>query len=342
MSREQAGAGPAGGRCLFWLKRNWFLVGLVLSVGLAFLLPGQGAAGGILRTEITTKLAVAVIFFLRGILLPLEELRRGILAWRLHLLVHAHIFLLFPLSVLILVELAGLVVPVDPNLRLGFLFLAALPTTISTAVVFTAMAGGNSAASVFNSTLSNCLGVFLVPLWIAWLLQREAVAVPLGFVVGQIVLLIVVPLVIGQAIKPLLWEFSAAHRKGMEAFSSGLVLFIMFAAFANSVAAGAWHGFGGDLLAGTVAATLVLFVVATAGALAAGRFFRLEAADRISLAFCGPQKTLAAGAPIANILFPGDPALTLILLPVLFYHFIQLFAGGYLIERLKLRGAVDR
>lgn len=324
---------------LSWFTRNWFLAGLLLAVVLAFLFPEQGSRGGFLRTEIATKLAVVLLFFIRGTLLPLAELRRGVLGWRLHLLIHAFIFLLLPLGVFLFFEIAGFFWTIDPEFRLGFLFLAALPTTVSTAAVFTAMTGGNTAASVFNATLSNCLGVFLVPLWIAWHLQREAVQVPVGSMILQIVLLVIVPLAAGQALKPFLWEFEAKHRKALEIISSLLVLFVMFAAFANSVVAGLWRQHGWGTLAGGVVASLLIFSVATLGAWFGGGLLRLAAGDRIALLFCAPQKTLAGGVTIAHVIFPGHPALTLILLPVLFYHFIQLFAGGCMVGHFQKRNA---
>lgn len=316
-----------------WCRRNWFLLGLLTTAGLGFLWPEAGAGGGLFRTEITTKLVVAVLFFIRGTLLPVAELGRGVLEWRLHLLIHAWIFLLFPLGMFLLFEVAGLFWAIDSDLRLGFIFLATLPTTVSTAALFTSMARGNTGGAVFNATLSNCLGVFIVPVWVAWLLQREAAPLPLGMVIGQIVLLVLVPLAAGQLVKMFLADFSVGRRKALEVLSSVIILFVIYAAFANSVVEGIWRDQGWEILAAAFGISLVVFGVANAGAHGVGRFLRLAPQDYVCLMFCGPQKTLAGGVTIANVMFAENPALTLILLPVLFYHFIQLFAGGFLITR---------
>lgn len=318
-----------------WFLKNWFLVGLVVAVALGFVFPEAGATGGFFRSEVTTKGAVAVLFFIRGILLPLAELRKGLLHWRLHLLIHAFLFLLFPLGVLLLFELVGLGTEIDPDLRLGFIFLAALPTTVSTAAVFTSLARGNTAGSVFNATLSNCLGVFIVPLWVAWVLQQEAVQIPVGVVVLQIGLLVVVPLAVGQLVRPFLWELSFRHRAALEVVSTLLVLFVIYAAFANSVTQGLWREHGWGTISGTAVLSLLIFVLATLFAHFQGRIVRLKRPDYICLVFCGPQKTLAGGVTIANVLFAGNASLSLILLPVLFYHFIQLFAGGLILARFQ-------
>jgi solute carrier family 10 (sodium/bile acid cotransporter), member 7 len=319
----------------FWFVKNWFLFSLFAAGSLGLLFPQAGASGGWLRTEVTTLVGVAVLFFIRGTLLPLAELRRGFLLWRLHLVVHAYIFLLLPITVVVILELVELVFPVHPELRLGFIFLSVLPTTVSTAAVFTSLARGNTAAAVFNATASNVLGVFIVPLWVGWMLQREAQAVPVGPVILQVVGLVLVPLLAGQAVKPFLPELTLGQKKSLENFSSLIVLYVLFAAFANSTAAGVWEAHGWGLILGGTVLAGVLFVVGTGLAHFGGKLLRLDRGDYICLFFAGPQKTLASGVTIANVMFVSEPGLALILLPTLVYHFIQLFAGGFAVERFR-------
>src|SRR5262245_11569446 len=79
------------------LKVDGFLVGLVVAVALAWLFPGPGAHGGWLHPEVLNKVGVALIFFLHGAGLSFAALKAGTLQWRLHLLVQATTFGLFPL-----------------------------------------------------------------------------------------------------------------------------------------------------------------------------------------------------------------------------------------------------
>jgi sodium/bile acid cotransporter 7 len=79
----------------------------------------------------------------------------------------------------------------------------------------------------------------------------------------------------------------------------------------------------------------MLFALVLALAFAATRIARLPAGDRTAALFCAPQKTLASGAPLAKLLFASDPAIGLILLPVMFYHPLQLLASGALVHLLK-------
>ncbi len=45
------------------LPINGFLLGLLISIGAACIFPEVGAHGGILKSEVTTKLGVIAIFF---------------------------------------------------------------------------------------------------------------------------------------------------------------------------------------------------------------------------------------------------------------------------------------
>jgi len=88
-----------------------------------------------------------------------------------------------------------------------------------------------------------------------------------------------------------------------------------------------------------LAAALLLFTIAmtvmSLSADAAG--FSRE--DKIAAMFCGSKKTLASGVPMAKLIFAANPALGLILLPIMVYHPMQLVICGFLAERWGRRTA---
>ena len=213
--RAVAGSGKGIGA---WLRANWFVVALAGAVALAWLLPAPGAKGGFLHGEITSKAAVAGIFFTQGLVLALEALKQGALQWRLHAYVQAFTFLVFPAAGFALDALLGGSLP--DGLRTGLLFLCVLPTTVSTAAVLTGLAGGNLAGALFNVTLSNVLGVFLTPLWVGVLLSRHGGSRPLGAVIGEVCLLLLVPLALGQVTRSWL---GATGWTGLRCWSSSAV-----------------------------------------------------------------------------------------------------------------------
>jgi sodium/bile acid cotransporter 7 len=58
--------------------------------------------------------------------------------------------------------------------------------------------------------------------------------------------------------------------------------------------------------------------------------------DEITIVFCGSKKSLAAGVPIANILFAGH-SVGMIVLPLMLFHQIQLMACAVLARRYARR-----
>jgi sodium/bile acid cotransporter 7 len=319
-----------------FLVRNWFVLALPVSVLLAWVAPGLGAQGGFLRSEITTKFGVALIFLLQGLTLPSAALRRGAGRWRLHLLVQSFTFLLFPLLGIGLDWLVGRHLP--PDLRLGFLFLCVLPSTVSTSVVLTTLAGGNTVGAIFNAALSNILGVFVTPLWVAWLIEKGGQPLSLTGVIREIFVLLLLPLAVGQGLRLALVTWADAHKKAIGNSCSVLILFIVFAAFCNSVQAGFWRQHSNALILGTAAGVAAILALALGAVEALSRVAGLDRGDRIAASFCAPQKTIASGIPLAKALFGAHPGLGFILLPLLFYHPLQLIVCGILADRFARAG----
>ncbi|HEY1066084.1 MAG TPA: bile acid:sodium symporter family protein, partial [Pirellulales bacterium] len=293
--------------------------------------PGPGASGGALQPELLNKLGVSLIFFLHGLLLPFAALKNGALQWRLHSIVQASTYLLFPLLTLGLLFLVGDQIP--PDLRLGFLFLGALPSTVSSSVAMTAAARGNVPAAVFNATLSNLIGVVLTPLWISLLAEVNGQAMPLGKVIADLCLWLVLPLAIGQLMRPWLGAWAAAHKKQINRVDRGTILLLVYTSFCDSIQQRVWTDHGTlAVTAAAIGASLLFFVVLLIlwrGADALG----FVPADRAALVFCGTKKTLASGVPMARLMFGAHSGLGLILLPIMIYHPLQLVVCGAIAGR---------
>lgn len=314
-----------------FLNRNWFVASLPVAVLLAFLLPEAGATGGWFRSEITTRVGVALIFLFQGLVLPTAALRQGASRWPLHLLIQSFTFLIFPLMGIGLDAAVGQHLP--PDLRLGFLFLCVLPSTVSTSVVLTGLAGGNTVGAIFNAALSNVIGVVITPLWVAWLMKTGGGQADLGGVIREIIMLLLLPLAAGQLLRWKVSLWADRNRKALGNASSALILFLVFAAFCNSAKARFWSGLGGGVLATAAVGVLLVFILAVALVAGLSRAMKLDRGDRIAAAFCAPQKTIASGIPLAKAIFGAHPGLGLILLPILLYHPLQLIVCGVLADR---------
>jgi sodium/bile acid cotransporter 7 len=308
---------------------------MAIAVALAWLFPDPGAPGGWLHPELLTKLGVALIFFLHGVSLSFAALKEGTMRWPLHLVVQTCTFVAFPLVGLALLWLAGGRVPAD--LALGFFFLCALPSTVSSSVALTAAARGNVPAAVFNATLSSLIGVFITPLWIGWMLKSGGTTMPMGDVVLDLVKWLVAPLVAGQLLRPLLGAWAARNKKRINVVDRLTILLLVYTSFCDSVKRGVWSSHGpGPVLATIVASLVLFFLIFTIASLACDAL-RFSPPDKIAAVFCGSKKTLASGVPMAQLIFAGRPGIGLILLPIMIYHPLQLLICGALANRWARR-----
>lgn len=312
-------------------KVDWFLVGMVAAVVLAWLFPGPGSDGGSLHPELLTKAGVALIFFLHGLGLPFASLKAGTLRWPVHLLIQSCTFLFFPI-----VGIAALAVfgqGMSPGLRLGFFYLCALPSTVSSSVALTAAAGGSVSLAVFNATVSALIGVVLTPLWIAWYTGSTGEGLPVGEVILDLVKWLVLPLVVGQLLRPWLGIWAHRHKKFTNLVDRGTILLLVYTSFCDSIDRGVWSGHGWEVIVWAAVGSAVLLTGALLATSALCRAFRFDESERIAAIFCGSKKTLASGVPMASLIFGSSPQLGLILLPIMVYHPMQLVVGGILAGR---------
>ncbi len=332
--------GRLGGREMIkkiWAQ-HWFVCLLPVAFALAWFVPEIASKGGWSRPEVTTKFGVGLIFVLQGLALPMAALRAGVGQWRLHAVVQVMTYVGLPVIGLALAALAGRWL--SDELRIGLVFLAVLPSTVSSAAVLTANAGGNTAGAIFNAVLSSLLGVVLTPALLAVALSLQGVgvgagggAVDAGTVIVELVKLIILPLVVGQVLRLRLADWAGRHKKRLSTLSMSVILFIVFAAFCDAAKAEVWTRYGAALPLQALVIAVALFVAATAATRAVVRAAKLGRGDAIAAEFCAVQKTLASGVPLAGVVFAGDPRTGLILLPLLIYHPLQLTLHGALAAR---------
>lgn len=312
---------------------NLFLLALFATIVLAQIFPGPGARGGWLKPEVTNRSLVALVFVVHGMMLSFDALGAGVLRWRLHLVAQACTFLVFPLVGWAAVDVADH--HLGAELSAGFLYLCALPSTLSSSVALTATARGNVAGSVFSASLSSVLGVFLTPLWVGLLLHTRGEALPVAAAVQDLLLWLLLPLGAGQALRR--WVGKGVER--FRSLSSGLdraiVLFLVYTSMADSVHSGVFRVHGPTKFGGIVLLCAGLLVLLKGSSWLLGGWIVTSREDRISAFFCGSQKTLAAGVPMAHVIFGTSPALGPLLLPILVYHPLQLIAGAWFAERFR-------
>ncbi|MFE2283183.1 bile acid:sodium symporter family protein [Streptomyces sp. NPDC059443] len=303
-----------------------FILGLLATVGLAALLPARGAAAPVAEGASTG--AVALLFFLYGARLSTREALDGLRHWRLHLTVLACTFVLFPLLGLA----AHTLVPtlLTPPLYSGLLFLCLVPSTIQSSIAFTSIARGNVPAAICAGSFSSLVGIFLTPVLAAGLLGNDGGGFSLDSVL-KIVLQLLLPFVLGQVLRPWAGGFLVRNKKVLGYVDRGSILLVVYTAFSAGMVAGIWHQVSvprlGALMAVEAVILAVMLLVTWYGAKRLG--FTRE--DRIAIQFAGSKKSLAAGLPMASVLF--GPQASLAVLPLMLFHQMQLMVCAVLARR---------
>jgi sodium/bile acid cotransporter 7 len=312
-------------------RKNGFILALLAAVGLAFLFPAPGARDGWLHPDLLNNIGVALILYLQGLSMEVERMKAGAGNWRLHVIVQAFTFLIFPLVGLLFHVVTRIVWPNEPSaLRDGFLYLCVLPSTVSTSVVLTNVARGNTAGAIFNAALSNIIGVLLTPLLVHLLMQASGQTASFAPLLLKITLLTLVPFLMGMGARPFVRKWVDAHRRWINIVSNGVILFIVYTAFCDSVKNKLWQQYGIGLTLNVLIAVVVLFGSVSLLVWITSKATRLGREDFIAALFCSVKKTLAMGVPLAHLIFGANANLGLILLPIMFYHPFQLFVCGLL------------
>ncbi|MFS8038448.1 bile acid:sodium symporter family protein [Xanthobacter sp. AM11] len=317
------------------LKLDPFLVALAAAVILALAWPAPGVSGGPLHADKAASWGVAVIFFLYGVSLSARRLLESATRWKLHLVVQLATFALFPAVVALVMPLLGRVLP--EALCIGFFFLAALPSTVSSSVAMTSLARGNVPVAIFNASISSIIGVFVTPLLMAWYLHAAGDGLDLQGVILKLVLMVILPLAVGQLLRPLLLRLVERHRSLVRAADRTVILAIVYNSFCDSVAAGVWKGQSPLLLVEIVACVLLLFAAVYVIVQLACRLLGFAEADTTAVVFCASKKSLATGLPMAHVMFGAAPELSLIITPIMIYHFLQLVIVGVIAGRSAAR-----
>ncbi|GAA4213142.1 bile acid:sodium symporter family protein [Actinocatenispora rupis] len=315
-------------RILARLRIDPYLLAILGTVALAALLPARGV--GAVVVGHVTDLAIALLFFLYGARLSAQTALAGAKHWRLHLVVFASTYVLFP----VLGIAARVLVPtvLTPQLYVGVLFLCCLPSTVQSSIAFTAVAKGNVAAAICSASFSNLIGVVITPLLVAALLSGHGAS---GFSLGsveQILLQLLVPFVAGQLLRRWIGGFVQRHDKALKLVDRGSILLVVYTAFSAGVVAGIWHQLSLPRLGALLAVDCALLALVLVATSVASRRLRFGRADRITIVFCGSKKSLASGLPMASVLFPAG-AIGLAVLPLMLFHQIQLMVCAWLAQR---------
>jgi sodium/bile acid cotransporter 7 len=307
------------------LRKQWFLLALTAVLAAGFIAPDPLqpiAESSWLRNGI-----VAVVLFVTA--LPLETrvvLRTIGRPWAALLGSVVNMGLVPLLAWGVSQLLSG-------ELALGVIVAAVAPTTLASAAVWTRRAGGNDAAAVLVTLLTNSTCFMTTPLWLSLLTSTHAV-IDVAGMIRQLALLVVLPMTLAQLcrLQPSVARTATAarHRCAMLA-QLGILSMVLIGAVncSHHLSETDWqHVVTAFDLAWMIVLVMLLHVVALGIGHGLARCLALPRADQIAVAFAGSQKTLMVGLFVAINYFGG-----LAILPMVAYHVGQLFIDTLIADR---------
>src|SRR5690606_36482371 len=118
-----------------------------------------------------------------------------------------------------------------PDFVIGLMIAASVPCTMAAASVWTRKAGGNDAAALRVTLLTNGLGVIVTPLWLN-VASSSHVAFGLVDMMQRLLVSALLPATIGQLarLSPSLRTFASRHKSGIGVLAQAFILVIVFTA----------------------------------------------------------------------------------------------------------------
>ena len=305
------------------MKIDKFVIAIIITVIAAYIYPdlGKGESAQVLNT--LSSIGISLIFFFYGLKLSPQQIKIGLKNWKLHALIQATTFIVFPLIVL---TVYPLITEDNKAIWLAYMFLAALPSTVSSSVVMVSIAKGNIPAAIFNASISGLIGVILTPLWIGLFMTSTGTDYSLIEVYQKLLLEILAPVILGLLLRQFLGAFALKHSKKITLFDKSVILLIIYKSFSKSFLDRIFENLSLLKLLAVLAVAILIFWIAYFFIGFVAKRFNFSIEDRITAQFCGTKKSLVHGTVFSKILFQNASFLGIILLPIMMFHAFQIVA----------------
>ncbi|KAI3942132.1 hypothetical protein MKW98_003731 [Papaver atlanticum] len=199
---------------------NFLPLALVSGVALGLVNPTLGCLA---HQYSVSKFSTFGIFLISGLLLRSEEIGAATEAWPAGLFGLVSILLLTPFFSKVILQLQL----VPQEFVTGLAVFSCMPTTLSSGVALTQLAGGNTALALAITVISNLIGILTVPLSISkFIADGVGVSVPTKQLFKSLVVTLVVPLVLGKVSRDCfkgVSEFVDQNRKKLSMLSAILL-----------------------------------------------------------------------------------------------------------------------
>ncbi|XP_040259580.1 probable sodium/metabolite cotransporter BASS4, chloroplastic isoform X2 [Aegilops tauschii subsp. strangulata] len=206
-----------GAAALDFARSNFLPLALIGGMTLGLLDPTLGCLA---HKYSLSKYSTFGIFVISGLTLRTKELGAALQAWPAGLFGLGSILLFTPFLAQFLVQIQFF----PREFITGLAMFCCMPTTLSSGVTLTQLAGGNSALALAMTVISNLLGIMFVPLSLAKYIGTGAgVSLPTKELFRSLVNTLLVPLILGKVARETSKGFVDGNRQGFSVLSAVLL-----------------------------------------------------------------------------------------------------------------------
>ncbi|CAJ2673456.1 unnamed protein product [Trifolium pratense] len=346
-SHQIDGSGGKEAKGLTWVepilrfaRGNVLPLALISAVTLGLTYPSLGCA---VDKYHVSKIGPFGIFVISGLVLRSEEIGAAVEAWPVGLFGLVSILFLTPYFSRLILQ-----IQLQPQEFItGLAIFCCMPTTLSSGVALTQLAGANSALALAMTVISNLLGILIVPFSIRkFVASGVGVTLPTKQLFKSLVLTILIPLILGKVLRESfkgVADFVDGNRKlfsGISAFflslvpwtqvskSRSLLLIVEPKVFLIAIGLGA-----------LLHVTLLVFnsiAVRSLSVISGGEkstFSREENANALILV--ASQKTLPVMVAVIEPLCGAFGESGLLVLPCIATHLIQIIVDSFLVNFMR-------
>jgi solute carrier family 10 (sodium/bile acid cotransporter), member 7 len=313
-------------------KIDGFVFSIFCVVAIAYYFPAWGIQKEPYKLEDLANYGVSITFFFYGLKLNIEKLKIGLANWHKHLVIQCTTFIVFPLLVLStksLFESAHY-----QELWLGLFFLSALPSTVSSSVVMTSIAGGNVPSAIFNASISSLIGLLFTPLWVGLFILSGDANFNVSAIAIKLTYQVLLPVTLGMILNSKWGNWAEKNKTKLTKFDQSVLLIIIYTAFCKSFTNNVFGIYSSIELMALGVGLLVLLASILSSSFKISKWLKFNHADTITTVFCSSKKSLVHGTVMSKILFGSNPIVGILLLPIMMYHAIQVLVTSIIARRI--------
>jgi sodium/bile acid cotransporter 7 len=313
-----------------FLQKQWFLIGICLSVLLGYMFPGWGR---LIKQYDLISIGIFLSFFCTGLCLESRSVLRLVTTLRAPIAAVVSSLALYPVIAWLL---ALQLLPTE--FVIGICLIGAAPVTLSSGTIMTAIARGNVPLSILICILTNILAIFTMPLMLSLLLDVAGnVDLPIKQMIYGLFIVVLAPLMTGHLVRPFCMNIVRRYENPLSIFQSCIIILIIFNVVSNS--AEQIDRAGSELVGVFLFVFFLYFFMLFVNYLIA-RLLRLDTSSMIAFTIHTSQKTLAVTYVVWSAHFVVD--FPTAFLPAIMCQLVQMIAGTFVARFFRLRFESER